>query len=145
MAEEAERAAEQERLKSTIQGELVLDASFTFDEKNAGAEQNLMKKRAFRTALAEIPYDLGLKTTQDNVSVDFVRQKDGTVRVAYSIALQDAGDDPEILSEIMQEVRETIGKNGGQKFMQVLRRKAKTLASLDASKAKSAPRVCFVP
>ena len=59
----------------------MLDSSFAFDETSAHSEENLMKKRAFRVALAEIPYDLGLKTTKDNVIVDFKRQKDGTVRV----------------------------------------------------------------
>eukprot|EP00750_Incisomonas_marina_P026019 INCI5864.18.p1 GENE.INCI5864.18~~INCI5864.18.p1 ORF type:complete len:3168 (+),score=718.64 INCI5864.18:265-9768(+) len=137
MEEEAARKAEQERQRSTIQGELVLDSSFAFDETSAHSEENLMKKRAFRVALAEIPYDLGLKTTKDNVIVDFKRQKDGTVRVGYSITLQDAGDDPDILAEIMTEVRDSIGKNGGQKFMQVLRRKAKTLATLESGPRKS--------
>ena len=59
------------------------------------------------------------------------------IQVGYSITLQDAGDDPDILAEIMTEVRDSIGKNGGQKFMQVLRRKAKTLATLESGPRKS--------
>jgi Ca2+-binding EF-hand superfamily protein len=129
--EEAARNAQQDKVRSIVQGEVVLDSSFKYDDTVENSDENVMKKRAFCTALAEIPYDLGLKTTSDNVSVEFKRQKDGTVKVAYSISLQDTDNDPDILQEIVDEVRDSIGKNGGRKFMQVLRRKAKTLASLN--------------
>jgi len=90
MEEEAANKAEQEKQQASIQGELILDSSFAFDESSSNSEENRMKKQAFQTALAEIPYDLGLKTTKENVSVKFSRQKDGTVKVCCAIFAEPA-------------------------------------------------------
>ena len=85
------------------------------------------QRLAMRIAIAEIPFELGLSTTKDNVVINkVVPQADGTVKIEYSILLaeEDMNVNSDLISDALDEIRSTVNRKGGQRLLNSICRAA---------------------
>ena len=85
------------------------------------------QRLAMRMALAEIPFELGLDTTKDDVAIDkVIQQADGTIKIEYSILLRekDMQINSDLVTDALEEIRTTVNRKGGMRLFNSICRAA---------------------